>query len=48
MELDPEASLWLQNALGYGLSDEDLTDKTKYMNSLMRRATYCSTNAGVA
>lgn len=38
MELDPEAGLWLQHALGHGLSDEDLTDKAKQLQSLVRQA----------
>lgn len=46
MALDPDASLWLQNALGHGLPEEDLTDKARYMNSLMRRAAYFVTGAG--
>lgn len=37
-ELDPEAGLWLQHALGHGLSEEDLTDKAKQLQSLVRQA----------
>lgn len=38
MELDPEAGVWLQHTLGRGLSDEDLTDKAKYLQALVRQA----------
>lgn len=38
MELDPEAGLWLQHALGHGLSDEELPDRAKYLDALVRQA----------
>lgn len=40
MELDPEAGLWLQHALGHGLSDEELTDRAKYLDALVRQAVH--------
>lgn len=38
MELDPEAGLWLKHTLGHGLSDEDLSDKAKQLQSLVWQA----------
>lgn len=40
MELDPEAGIWLQHTLGHGLSDEDLTDRAKYLQALVRQASH--------
>ncbi|MFN4352561.1 MAG: hypothetical protein ACK4F6_17310 [Hylemonella sp.] len=48
MELDPEAGLWLQHALGHGLSDEDLTDKAKQLQSLVRQAGHVVVREGVS
>ncbi|GAB3499917.1 hypothetical protein GCM10027399_25380 [Curvibacter fontanus] len=40
MELDPEAGIWLQHTLGHGLSDEDLTDRARYLQALVRQASH--------
>lgn len=39
MELDPEAGLWLRQALGHGPSDEELSDKAKQLLCLVWQGT---------